>query len=801
MSKHSLTNIYVSCSLPDYDEELRNLVESLQVHRHSQSCRRKTGCRFKYPKPPSASTLISHEPQDNCRQELDFAVKILTAVKQVLQNKNILEDVTLNEVLTMANVTLEHYTKALSISKCGQSIILKRQPSEKNVNCYSSAVLRAWQANMDIQYVINAYACVMYIASYVLKAEKGMGELLKQAAKELHHGNTMQQLNKLGSVFLTNREVSAQEAVYRVLSMPLRRCSRSTIFLNTNDKNSRDSLILPFAQLQKLDDDDENVYCKNIIDRYVARPQKLEDMSLAEFAANYTYKQESINDVAQCEDDISGGSDTELGYNNDLSCENIITLQNGLGCMRKRKKKAVIRWQNFNLEKEPEKHFRSRIMLFLPWRQEDKLHGKFKSYTERYNEEIDKIKKVEDLFIHHEEEINDAFEQLHTVGPPQDAWDNLAPGTEESQQAAQEEGITNEHYIAEEDIQAHIDQIVNEWQQSKNDGLNLKYTKEARKELLTNVKYNKYMQQLNEEQKTIVMYHTKWCKDTVLALKQNKPIKPYCLFLSRPGGVGKSHVVKLIHTDTVKLLQCAQQITAEDIPILLTASTGVAAHNIDGMTIHSAFLLNDRKSNYSTFYGLAADTLNTLQIYLEQLMVLIINEISMVGAETLYKIHMRLQEIKGLNYSDTRFGNVTIIAVGDLYQLPPLKDKKIYDTPGTGYDPNPICLHGSLWKENFNFHELKHIVRQKDQQFAQLLNRICKAQLTENDEAILKQRVTTLDDPKHFTDALHVYGTNQQTDQYNSIMLQKLTTCKHIIKSSDIRKDRNTCQVELSLEG
>ena len=50
-------------------------------------------------------------------------------------------------------------------------------------------------------------------------------------------------------------------------------------------------------------------------------------------------------------------------------------------------------------------------------------------------------------------------------------------------------------------------------------------------------------------------------------------------------------------------------------------------------------------------------------------------------------------------------------------------------------------------------------------------------------------------------DALHVYGTNQQTDQYNSIMLQKLTTHKHIIKSSEIRKDRNTGQVELSLEG
>ena len=136
----------------------------------------------------------------------------------------------------------------------------------------------------------------------------------------------------------------------------------------------------------------------------------------------------------------------------------------------------------------------------------------------------------------------------------------------------------------------------------------------------------------------------------------------------------------------MKLLQCAQQITAEDVPILVTAATGVAVHNINGITVHSAFLLNDRKSTNSTYYGLGADTLNTLQLHLEQLMVVIIDEISMIGAETLYQIHMRLQEIKGHNYSNTHFGNVTIIAVGDLYQLPPLKDKKIYDTPGSGYD-------------------------------------------------------------------------------------------------------------------
>ena len=80
---------------------------------------------------------------------------------------------------------MDDYIQALATSKYGQSVILKRQPFEQNVNCYSPAILKTWQEDMDIQYVIEVYACVMYIASYVLKTEKGMGELLKQAAKEL----------------------------------------------------------------------------------------------------------------------------------------------------------------------------------------------------------------------------------------------------------------------------------------------------------------------------------------------------------------------------------------------------------------------------------------------------------------------------------------------------------------------------------------------------------------------------------------------------------------------------------------
>ena len=790
---------YISCSLPDDDEELRALVESLQIHRHSPTCRRKGKCRFNYPKPPSLFTIISDEPQENCQQQIDFAVKNLAAVKEVLEQKDLPTDITLQEVLDRAHITLDDYTKSLSISKCGRSVILQRKPSEQTVNYYSPAILKAWEANMDIQYIVNAYACVMYIASYVLKAEKGMSELLRQAAKEANEGNTRQQLNKLGSVFLTNREVSAQEAVYRVLSIPLRRSTRTVIFINTDNKESRDALLLPFTQLEKLDDDNEDVYCKNIIDRYAARPKKCEPMCLAEFAANYTYSQGSSEEH---ENEFAHEYDSEIPDDaSDTIDANVIKLQNGLGHMRKRKRKAVIRWHNFNIEKEREKHYRSRIMLFLPWRTEDALQGGYMSYEDRYMDEIDQIKTTEKMFIHQEDEINSAFEHLQAAGPPQDAWDNIAPGTEEAQGMAHEEGISEERPMAEEDIQDHINQIVNDRPQSQNESLTVRYTKEARKELLTRREYNKCMQQLNMEQKTIVMYHRKWCKETVIALKKHMPVKPYCVFLSGSGGVGKSFVVKMLHTDTVKLLQNAQQIQPDDVPILLTAATGVAAHNINGITVHSAFMLNDRKRAGTTYYNLASDTLSTLQTHLEQLMVVIIDEISMIGAQTLYKIHMHLQEIKRMQYTNTRFGNVTMIAVGDLYQLPPLKDKKIYDTPGTGDDPSPVCLHQSLWQENFYFHELKHIVRQKNKHFAELLNRVREGKITDEDEVTLKTRVTTLNDPNHFTDALHVYGTNQQADQYNATMLQHLNTPKYVIQSSDITRDRETRQVKISLDG
>ena len=72
----------------------------------------------------------------------------------------------------------------------------------------------------------------MYVASYIMKTDRAMGVLLKRVASEARTEELKSQMRKVGSAFLTHREVSAQEAVYRLL----KQLSRSVVFVDTNHK-------------------------------------------------------------------------------------------------------------------------------------------------------------------------------------------------------------------------------------------------------------------------------------------------------------------------------------------------------------------------------------------------------------------------------------------------------------------------------------------------------------------------------------------------------------------------------------
>ena len=117
------------------------------------------------------------------------------------------------------------------------------------------------------------------------------------------------------------------------------------------------------------------------------------------------------------------------------------------------------------------------------------------------------------------------------------------------------------------------------------------------------------------------------------------------------------------------MLRLSGTIEPDDVIVLLTAPTGAAAFIISGTTLHSALLLGSGK--YSGFQPHNHDRFNTLRSKLSRLTLLIIDEISTVGANMLLEIHKRLQQIKAV-MPDITFGGATILAVGDLYQLPPV---------------------------------------------------------------------------------------------------------------------------------
>ena len=55
-----LIDKWISCKLPTDDENLRSLVKELNVHVHTDSCKRKNiECRFDFPKLPSKQTLVA----------------------------------------------------------------------------------------------------------------------------------------------------------------------------------------------------------------------------------------------------------------------------------------------------------------------------------------------------------------------------------------------------------------------------------------------------------------------------------------------------------------------------------------------------------------------------------------------------------------------------------------------------------------------------------------------------------------------------------------------------------------------
>ena len=183
---------------------------------------------------------------------------------------------------------------------------------------------------------------------------------------------------------------------------------------------------------------------------------------------------------------------------------------------------------------------------------------------------------------------------------------------------------------------------------------------------------------------------------------------PFYAFLSGGGGVGKSHLIKSIYQAAIKYYNTKAGEDFHQVKVMLLAPTGKAAFIIKGNTIHSALAVPASQS-LKNYKALDCSRLNTLRSQLGGLQLILLDEISMVGSNMFtVQINNRLKDIKG---SKEDFGGVSIIAIGDLFQLQPVFDSYIFnDIQNSEYS----ILVPNLWKKYFKMFDLmKLCVKEK----------------------------------------------------------------------------------------
>ena len=111
----------------------------------------------------------------------------------------------------------------------------------------------------------------------------------------------------------------------------------------------------------------------------------------------------------------------------------------------------------------------------------------------------------------------------------------------------------------------------------------------------------------------------------------------------------------------------------------VTASTGKAAFNVNGVTIHSLLTLRVKPSSQKDLVG---QSLVNLQERLLGIEYIIIDEYSMIGQKTLGWIDRRCRQSSGKK--ECIFGGKSIILTGDPGQLPPVCDKPLYHCKPSG---------------------------------------------------------------------------------------------------------------------
>lgn len=202
------------------------------------------------------------------------------------------------------------------------------------------------------------------------------------------------------------------------------------------------------------------------------------------------------------------------------------------------------------------------------------------------------------------------------------------------------------------------------------------------------------------------------------------------LFLTGGGGVGKSFVIHQI----VAAQRAAGRVVA------VSASTGVAADHIGGVTLHSLLGLGLANEPLPRLIAAARRNPKLARVW-KRMELLVVDEVSMLDPVFFETVDRVVKVLRG--NTELPFGGLQVVLVGDFFQLPPVHTRPI--DGGDGDDDNIVvfCFQTETWRNAIDtVVELRHSFRQAgDRAFEELLNRARVGACTAADIALLSTRL------------------------------------------------------------
>jgi DNA replication protein DnaC len=521
------------------------------------------------------------------------------------------------------------------------------------INPHSRIQLQGWRANVDLKPILSIHAALQYISKYASKSEprsEGFSQILNRI---LNNSNSTDKLlapvQKLLLHSVAERDISAQETCHLLLGIPLYHSSRTFFSLNLNKETPR------WLRGTGVNEDGNSREIENIgwttrstLKIYWDRPSEFENFSLYKLYLKYKF---TNNKWTKCK------------------TENIIRVWPRPSPLRNGPE-----WEEF---------CRVKVLLHVSHRDIQLLtQNNTISWT--------------DLYDHYSEEIN--ADPIDLLGPPIDNNETREITDDESQEEESEDDEGEEcrfdwMLLAEMGPNSVIDcssdlgsrdidrtynwisearQIYSDTDLREADSFiqRVSSRNESNNETEINEISNTDIidyQILNDKQKTIF----KRIESHYHSILTGCQIEPLNIIVMGTAGTGKSLLIRAIRYRLLELTEIKS-----NSPVLILAPTGVAAFNINGETIHSAFSIPIPIGNNLDITG---ERLNHLQNRLQNIEYFIIDEKSMVGRKMLALVDLRLRQAFP-EQKNQPFGGKSIILFGDFGQLPPVLDHPIYTT-------------------------------------------------------------------------------------------------------------------------